>query len=77
MTRLAIVAAVVVALALVLLAAFRAGQDQERAKRAARDARELTEQIKDRGLIDDQVERMSTADLCRKLGGVWRNGKCE
>lgn len=77
MTRLAIAAGVLLALALVLLAVFRAGQDQERAEQEARAARALTEQIKDRSLIDEQVDRMSADDLCRELGGVQRNGKCE
>lgn len=77
MTRLAIAAGLVAAIALATLAVFRAGQDSERSKTAARDARELTEQVKDRSLTDDQVDRMSAADLCARLNGVWRNGKCE
>jgi hypothetical protein len=77
MTRLAIAAGLVVAIGLVLLAAYRAGQDGERSKAAARDARELTEQVKDRSQTDEEVDRMSAADLCARLGGLWRNGKCE
>lgn len=77
MTRLAIAAGAVVAIAVLVLAIFRSGQDLERWKHEARDARELTEQIKDRGLTDEEVDRMSAADLCARLNGVWHDGKCE
>jgi hypothetical protein len=77
MTRLAILAGIAIAGGLLLAFAFHHGAAGEKAKTAAREARELTEQIKDRSLIDDQVERMSAADLCAGLGGLWHDGKCE
>lgn len=77
MTRLAIAAGLLLVVGIGALAIYRAGQDRERWKYEARDARELTEQIKDRSLTDEEVDRMSSADLCRQLGGVQRDGKCE
>lgn len=62
---------------LLLGAIYQMGRSDEKAKVAARDNRELVEQIKDRSLIDDQVNRMSPADLCRQLDGVLVDGKCQ
>ncbi len=33
-------------------------------------------QLKERNLTDDQVNRLPAADLCRELGGVFRDGLC-
>ncbi len=62
---------------LLLGAIYQMGRADEKAKVAARDNRELVEQIKDRSITDDQVNRMSPADLCRGLGGVYVDGQCQ
>ncbi|TRL39820.1 hypothetical protein [Rhizobium straminoryzae] len=77
MTRIVIAAGIILAIGLVLAATYHQGQRQEQAATAAANARALTEQIKDRSLIDDQVNRMSVSDLCAGLGGVWRDGTCQ
>lgn len=53
------------------------GQHDARAAAKAEARKELIEQMSERNKIDEKVSRMSAADLCRELGGVWRNGQCE
>lgn len=45
---------------------------------AQADAREqLVDQLTERNKINENVSRMSAADLCRELGGVYNNGECK
>lgn len=38
---------------------------------------DLVEQLTDRGKTDEDVSRMSADELCRDLGGVFRDGRCD
>ncbi len=38
---------------------------------------QLIDQITERNRIDEDVRNMSSADLCRRLGGVYVNGECQ
>lgn len=37
----------------------------------------LVEQLTDRGKTDEDVSRMPADELCRELGGVFRDGRCD
>ncbi len=37
----------------------------------------LVQQLTDRGKTDEDVSRMSADELCRELGGVFRDGRCD
>lgn len=39
--------------------------------------KQLVEQLTERNKINENVSRMSAADLCRQLGGVYVNGGCQ
>lgn len=39
--------------------------------------KQLVEQLTERNKINENVSRMSAADLCRQLGGVYVNGECQ
>lgn len=39
--------------------------------------KQLVEQLTERNRIDERVKGMSSADLCRELGGVYSNGECQ
>lgn len=45
------------------------------AQAAAR--KQVVEQLTERNKINENVSRMSAADLCRQLGGVYVNGECQ
>lgn len=77
MIRVYAVIGILIGAGLLLGAIYQTGRSDEKAKAIARDNRELVEQIKDRSLIDDQVNSMSPADLCRQLDGVLVDGKCQ
>jgi hypothetical protein len=39
--------------------------------------KQIVEQLTERNRINENVSRMSAADLCRQLGGVYVNGECQ
>ena len=43
----------------------------------AKARQQIVEQLTERNRINENVSRMSAADLCRQLGGVFVNGQCE
>lgn len=53
------------------------GQHDAKAAAKAEARKELLEQMTERDKVNENVSRMSAAELCRELGGVWRNGQCE
>ena len=61
----------------VVIGAFGVGVRMERGAAESRMREQLVEQITERGKIDEAVKDMSADDVCRKLDGVWRDGKCE
>lgn len=67
-----------VAAALVVIGvAYYVGRTDEAADAKSKAREQLVDQITERGKIDDDVKGMSASDVCRKLDGVWNNGKCE
>lgn len=65
-----------VALAMIGGAYFKGQADGDALARA--DARrQVVEQITERNRIDESVSGMSAADLCRELGGVFQDGRCD
>lgn len=45
---------------------------------AEADARQkVIEQLTERNSINESVSHLSSADLCAKLGGVFKDGQCE
>lgn len=39
--------------------------------------KQVVEQLTERNRINENVSRMSAADLCRKLDGVYIDGECQ
>lgn len=39
--------------------------------------KQLVERLTERNKINENVSRMSAADLCRQLGGVYIDGECQ
>ncbi len=69
--------AIAVATAVALGGAFYLGGKSERDAAKAEARKQIVDQMTERGKIDDEVQGMSPATLCLRLGGVWNNGKCE
>lgn len=71
------IAGAVVALAGALtwshVAAYRSGAAKERAAMLERSV----ENLRERNATDERVENMDDGELCRAIGGVFTNGKCE
>lgn len=53
------------------------GRSDGRAIAAKASLQATLNQLKERGATDAQINDMGTADLCRLLGGVYVNGKCD
>lgn len=57
--------------------AYLKGRADGRAITAGEIRADLVEQLTDRGKTDEDVSHMSADDLCRDLGGVFRDGRCD
>ena len=57
--------------------AYLKGRADGRAITAGEIRADLVQQLTDRGKTDEDVSRMSADELCRDLGGVFRDGRCE
>jgi len=68
-----LIVAGVIAVASVIYLKGRSDASAE-AEEAARTA--VFDQIKERYQTDDQVQRMSDAELCRSIGGKLQDGRC-
>lgn len=53
------------------------GQHDAKAAAKAEARKELLEQMAESDKVNENISRMSAAELCRELDGVWRNGQCE
>lgn len=69
--------AVVVAALLAIGGAYVKGRSDGDTAAQAKARQQIVEQLTERNRINENVSRMSAADLCRQLGGVYTNGQCE
>ncbi len=66
-----------VAVATAIVGIYLKGRGDGRALAEADAKTAVIRQLKERNVTDEKVDRLSAADLCRDLGGVFRDGRCE
>lgn len=74
--KLALAGALVGAVALSFAGFYLKGRADGRALGEADAKAAVIRQLKERNLTDEAVSRLPSADLCRELGGVFRDGRC-
>lgn len=74
--KLALAGAIVGGVALSIGSAYVKGRGDGRAAGEADAKTAVIRQLKERNITDEKVFRLPAADLCRELGGVWRDGLC-
>ena len=57
--------------------AYLKGRSDENLFAQAEARRQTIEQLTERNQVNENVSRMSAADLCRQLGGVFIDGECQ
>lgn len=72
-----IIAALVAAVALTIGGAYLKGRADGYALAEADAKTAVIRQLKERNVTDEKVDRLSAADLCRELGGVFHDERCE
>ena len=75
--RITLAAIVGVLVLLSMAALYAKGRADGRALSEADTKTDVIRQLKERNLTDEDVSRLSAADLCRELDGVFRDGRCE
>lgn len=76
-TQRYVVAGLVVAALVVSGAAYFKGRMDGDAMAQAAARKQIVEQLTERNRINESVSRMSSADLCRRLGGVFVDNECQ
>lgn len=58
---------------IVVLTMIQSAKERERQKVVL----ETIETLKERDVVNGEVEALSLADLCKRLGGQWVSGSCQ
>lgn len=74
--KLALAGGLVGVVLLSIGSAYLKGRADGRAAGEADAKTAVIRQLKERNITDDKVFRLPAADLCRELGGVFRDGQC-
>lgn len=74
--KLALAGAAIGAAALGAGGLYLKGRADGRAAGEADAKTAVIRQLKERNITDEKVFRLPAADLCRELGGVFRDGQC-
>ncbi|MFP1634070.1 hypothetical protein ACLB6G_20260 [Zhengella sp. ZM62] len=67
----------IVAAGLAFGAGYLKGRSDMRATARAEAIKTTLEQLQERSATDAEIGDMDDADLCRLIGGVFRDGRCE
>lgn len=74
--KLALAGGLVGVVLLSIGSAYLKGRADGRAAGEADAKTAVIRQLKERNITDEKVFRLPAADLCRELGGVFRDGQC-
>ena len=66
-----------VAVAVAMAATYWVGMRQGESNMRIKAEKELTAQLKERGVTDDEINEMDPDGVCGLLGGVLVNGVCQ
>jgi predicted negative regulator of RcsB-dependent stress response len=71
-------ALVVVAVVIAIIGAvYFKGHSDGTAAGAAAQTKAIFNQLKERNITDEKVQSMSDPELCRAIGGVWSDDRCQ
>lgn len=69
--------AVAVGALAIVAGAYVKGRSDASAKAEADTRGKIVDQLTERNQIDDKIKSLSAGQLCVRLGGVWRDERCE
>jgi hypothetical protein len=70
-------ASILLVIAILLIGIYKAGENAADNRHKAKSIQELSEQLDERGVTNEEVRNATLARKCELLGGVFRDGICE